>query len=61
MTYNLRRLLSGMKESFARNVRRELKAKNFNAMDEQQDLYQECAIEEMHVRQEDDIARRNGL
>jgi len=61
MTYNLRRLLSGMKEAFARNVRRNLKAKNFHAMDEQQDLYQECSIEELHVRQEDDIARRSGL
>lgn len=60
MTYNLRRLLSGMKEAFARKMRRALGANHFREMDELEKTYQECAIEELRIY-EDDRARRAGL
>lgn len=60
MTYNLRRLLSGMKEAFARQMRKDLKSGDTKALDEHAAPYQECAIAELHAY-EDDKVRKAGL
>ena len=60
MTYRLRHLLSHMKEAFARDMRKDLRAGDTKALDEHAAPYQECAIAELHAY-EDDKVRRAGL